>query len=167
MNGDGFPHVPRRRAATIAMERAIGWAGRITEFLALFFSAMSVAGAVRLALGVEYDPFSLQEAVTNAGTIAGTIAAFALLDRLRRPVARVLVALAALPAATAVGLLAEWWAYGRWLEGLWFDLGRTLILAGLLFPVVYLLAGTIALIGAVAGPDAYLGGDRRENGGRR
>ncbi len=51
------------------------------------------------------------------------------------------------------------------MEGLWFDLGRTLILAALLFPVVYLFAGTIALIGAVAAPDAYLGDDRRENEG--
>ncbi len=141
----------------------------MTEFLALFFAAMSLAGAVRLALGVEYDPLSLQEAVTNVGTIAGTVVAFALLGRRRRPVARVFVALVALPAATAVGWLAERWAYGRALEGLWFDLVRTLILAALLFPVVYLFAGTIALIGALVGPDAYLGEDRRSErgGGRR
>ncbi|MDP9456937.1 MAG: hypothetical protein M3Q60_14430, partial [Actinomycetota bacterium] len=63
----------------------------------------------------------------------------------------------------------ERWAYGRALEGLWFDLVRTLILAALLFPVVYLFAGTIALIGALVGPDAYLGEDRRSErgGGRR
>lgn len=141
----------------------------MTEFLALFFAAMSLAGAVRLALGIESDAFSLQEAVTNVGKIAGTVVAFALLGRRRRPVERVFVALVALPAATAVGWLAERWAYGRALEGLWFDLVRTLILAALLFPVVYLFAGTIALIGALVGPDAYLGEDRRSErgGGRR
>lgn len=167
MNGDGYPHVSRRRAATIALDRAIGWAGRVTEFLALFFAAGTLAGAVRLALGVEYDPFSLQEAATNVGTIAGTVVAFALLGRLRRPVARALVALAALPAATALGWLAEWWVHGRWAEGLWFDIGRTLILAVVLFPVVYLFAGTIALIGAVVGPDAYLGEGRENQRSRR
>ncbi len=80
------------------LDRTIGWANRVTEFLALFFTAMTLASAVRLALGVEYNAFSRQEALTNVGAVAGTVVAFALLGRLRRP-----VALAALPAATALG----------------------------------------------------------------
>lgn len=160
MNGDDFPHVPRRRAAAIALGRAMGWAGRLTEFFALFGAVSTLVGAARLALGVGYDPFSLQEAATNLGTVVGAVAVFVLLGRLGRPLLRALLALAALVAAPAAGWLSEWWAYGRAIEGLWLDLGRALVFAALLFPTFYLLAGTLALIGALAAPDAYLGEDR-------
>ena len=96
----------------------------------------------------------------------GSLAAFLLLRRLFWGAARTLVALGLVPATAAIEVLVERWVYGiaaqaSWSPGLWPVLGRTLLFAVLLFPAVYLFAAILALIVAVAVPEAYLGEDRR------
>lgn len=167
MNWDDYPGFPRRRAAaTMALDRAVGWAARGTELVALSLAVTSVASTATIALGVGYGAFGLPEAATRLGPVAGALAAFLLLGRLFWGAARTLVALGLFPATAVMEVLAERWVYGiaaqaTWSPGLWPVLGRTLLFAALLFPGFYLLAATLALIGAVAAPEAYLGEDLR------
>lgn len=150
---------PRRRAAAImALDRAVGWAALATGIFALCVVALLLMDAVEVvAYAVEYDLLGLGEAAKTLVALAGIVAAFVVLWRLPRSVPRTLLALGAVPAARTVAWFAEGSIYTNTAEGFFWDVGRSLILAALLFPAAYLVVGTVALIGAVAAPDAYLG----------
>ena len=171
MNWDDYPGFPRRRAAaTMALDRAVDWAARGTQLVALSLAVASVASTATTALGAGYGAFGFQGAAMRLVPVVGALLAFLLLRRLFRVAARTLVALGLVPATAAVEVLVERWVYGSamqasWSPGLWPVLGRTLLYAALLFPAVYLFAATLALIVTVAVPEAYLDEDLRSGRG--